>query len=540
MKENRFNILDCTLRDGGYYNNWDFEENLVNEYLQAMDSLQIDYVEIGFRTLKNDNFRGAFAFSTDKYLNNLDIPTGLKNKLGVMINGSEISNPDIQIDSLEKLFQPKSKSPISLVRIACHTHEFNNCLPVASWLKKNGYLVGFNLMQISDCSKEEISRFAKIANSHPIDVLYFADSMGSLDQKKLNEIIKAFRSGWNGALGIHTHDNMGQALANVQRSIDSGITWIDSTITGMGRGPGNAQTEYLILSQAERFKSQRSFIKLFKLIQKFFKPMQNHYGWGINPFYFLAGQYGIHPTYIQEMLQDDRYKEEDILAAIDYLKIKGGKKFNLSNLELARQFYSEKPEGSWQPEDTLIDKSVLILGSGPGVKKYKNAIENFIEENHPYVIALNTQSNVRQELINARAACHPMRLLVDLHEFIKLPQPLITPFSMLPSNLKEELANKEILNFGVKINNQSFAFHKNYCEIPVLLVMAYTIAISNSGKAREILLAGFDGYNYEDPRRKEIDQILEDYKNTKNSIPVQSITPTQYRIPVKSIYSNYV
>ena len=217
MKENRFNILDCTLRDGGYYNNWDFEENLVNEYLQAMDSLQIDYVEIGFRTLKNDNFRGAFAFSTDKYLNNLDIPTGLKNKLGVMINGSEISNPDIQIDSLEKLFQPKSKSPISLVRIACHTHEFNNCLPVASWLKKNGYLVGFNLMQISDCSKEEISRFAKIANSHPIDVLYFADSMGSLDQKKLNEIIKAFRSGWNGALGIHTHDNMGQALANEQR-----------------------------------------------------------------------------------------------------------------------------------------------------------------------------------------------------------------------------------------------------------------------------------------------------------------------------------
>ena len=68
--------------------------------------------------------------------------------------------------------------------------------------------------------------------------------------------------------------------------------------------------------------------------------------------------------------------------------------------------------------------------------------------------------------------------------------------------------------------------------------MAYSIAIANSGKASEILLAGFDGYNYEDPRRKEIDHILEDYKNTKNSIPVKSITPTQYRIPVKSIYSH--
>ena len=49
-------ILDCTLRDGGYYNNWDFDENLVNDYLQALDSLQIDFVEIGFRTLKNDSF----------------------------------------------------------------------------------------------------------------------------------------------------------------------------------------------------------------------------------------------------------------------------------------------------------------------------------------------------------------------------------------------------------------------------------------------------------------------------------------------------
>ena len=121
------NILDCTLRDGGYYNNWDFEENLVHEYLQAMDSLQIDFVEIGFRSLKNDSFKGAFAYSSDSYLNNLNIPVGLKDKIGVMINGSEIVDPKTQITCLEKLFKPKSKSPVTLVRIACHIHEFNDC-----------------------------------------------------------------------------------------------------------------------------------------------------------------------------------------------------------------------------------------------------------------------------------------------------------------------------------------------------------------------------------------------------------------------------
>tara|TARA_B100000767_G_scaffold275789_1_gene315661 strand:+ start:2203 stop:3807 length:1605 start_codon:yes stop_codon:yes gene_type:complete len=531
------NVLDCTLRDGGYYNNWDFEESLVTSYLQAMDALQIDFIEIGFRTLKNDTFKGAFAFTTDNYLKSLNIPVGLKNKIGVMINGSEIADPKTQIACLEKLFSPKSKSPVTLVRIACHIHEFNDCLPAANWLKKKGYLVGYNLMQISDCPYEEITRLAKDASSYPIDVLYFADSLGNLNQQTTTNIIHAFQAGWSGPLGIHTHDNMGQAIANVKQSIKSGVIWIDSTITGMGRGPGNAQTEIVILSLGERFKNQRSFIKLFKLIQQYFKPMQNHYGWGMNPFYFLAGQNNIHPSYIQEMMQDNRYNEEDILAVIDQLKIKGGKKFSFDNLESARHFYPSEPEGSWEPEKLLKDSSVLILGSGPGIKKYQKAIENFIENTKPYVIALNTQQNIKQELINARTACHPMRLLVDFPEHIKLPQPLITPYSMLPLNIKTALKDKKLLNFGVKINSEGFAFHKNYCEIPTSLVIAYTISVANSGKAKEILLAGFDGYEHNDPRRKEINQMLTIYQNTKNSIPVNSLTPTLYDVTVKSIYS---
>ena len=49
--KNKINILDCTLRDGGYYNNWFFEKELVNEYLQVMSMIKVDYVEIGFRFL---------------------------------------------------------------------------------------------------------------------------------------------------------------------------------------------------------------------------------------------------------------------------------------------------------------------------------------------------------------------------------------------------------------------------------------------------------------------------------------------------------
>ncbi len=48
-------ILDCTLRDGGYYTNWDFDDKLVNDYLELVKFLPIDIVEVGYRGHKNKN-----------------------------------------------------------------------------------------------------------------------------------------------------------------------------------------------------------------------------------------------------------------------------------------------------------------------------------------------------------------------------------------------------------------------------------------------------------------------------------------------------
>lgn len=531
----RINLLDCTLRDGGYYNNWNFDLNLINVYLEAMASLQIDFVEIGFRSLKNDGFNGGVAYSTDSYLDKVEIPSELNDKIGVMVNGSEIANPETQISCLKKLFNPKSESRISLVRIACHLHEFQNCLPASIWLKKKGYKVGFNLMQIADRSLEEITELAVAANDYPIDVLYFADSMGSLNSNQLKDITNAFRNGWKKDLGIHAHDNTGQAVNNSIQAINFGITWVDSTVTGMGRGSGNAQTEYVILGLSNFRKNQGSIVKLLKLIDEHFKPMKESYGWGTNPFYYLAGKYGIHPSYIQNMLQDKRYDEEDILAVIDYLKIKDGKKFSLDTLESARHFYSDEPQGHWEPRSVLEDKKVLILGSGPGVKRYRSEIEAFIDHTEPYVIALNTHSNINQNFIDARVACHPVRLLADCKDHMKFSQPLITPFSMLPESIKKSLPNKEIFDFGIKIN-KNFGFHNNYCELPSSLVIAYSLAVANSGQANQIILAGFDGYNADDPRGKEMDQIIKIYNEHPKALPLISITPTSYEIPIKSIF----
>jgi 4-hydroxy 2-oxovalerate aldolase len=527
-------LLDCTLRDGGYYNSWDFPLDLTNKYLEAMKAAGVDIVELGLRSLINKGFKGANAYTTDTYINTLSIPTGLK--VAVMINASELLG-DLPLDIvLAKLFRASAaNSPVAVVRIACHVHEFVNALPACNWLKERGYIVGFNLMQVADRSQDEVESLSLEANKYPIDVLYFADSMGSMDPLQTSKIIGWLRKHWKGAMGIHTHDNMGLALQNTMQAIKDNVTWLDATVTGMGRGPGNARTEELAIEIADRKEQTINMVPLMGIIRNYFQPLKNSCGWGSNPYYYLSGKYGIHPTYIQEMLSDSRYSEEDILAAINHLKVEGGKKFTFNSLDATRHFYKNDAQGSWEPQRELADREVLILGAGPGVAEHKFAIESYIKAKQPIVIALNTQSAVSQDLIKLRVACHPVRLLADCEALTRLPQPLVTPASMLPADVIESLVGKELLDFGLMVKD-SFEFENTHVVLPNSLVISYALAMATSGKASRILLAGFDGYGADDPRTKEMQSVLEAYKKA-SAIDVISITPTNYTVNTLSVYA---
>src|SRR5690554_6176822 len=354
-------LLDCTLRDGGYYNDWNFPVSVISEYLTAMSAAGVNIIELGLRSLHDAGFKGACAYTTDDFIRSLPIPANLT--VGVMVNASELVGELPQNEVLKRLFPAGAvDSPVGLVRIACHVHEFEKALPAVIWLKEKGYKVGFNLMQVADRTETEIRALARLATDYPLDALYFADSMGSMNPDQAAQIIQWFRSEWKGAMGIHTHDNLGLALSNTLRALDEGVTWVDSTVTGMGRGPGNARTEELAIEIAERRGQSINMVPLMALLRKHFKPMQNQYGRGTNPYYYLAGKYGIHPTYIQEMLADSRYDEEDVLAVIEHLRIEGGKKFSSNTLDAARHFFIRDPKGSWCPASEFSGRDVLLLG----------------------------------------------------------------------------------------------------------------------------------------------------------------------------------
>ena len=328
-----------------------------------MKAAKVDVVELGFRFLKNEGFKGACAYTTDDFLKGLDIPSGLT--IGVMVNGADLCTNIGWQRAIEHLFpEPSCNTPVDLVRLACHFEELTNALSAANWLTERGYKVGLNLMQIADRTQAEVEKLAELANMSCIDVLYFADSMGSMTPDDVGRIVSWLRAHWLGPLGVHTHDNMRLALANTLRAFREGVNWLDATITGMGRGPGNARTEELII-EIEALDGRRvNMVPLMSLIRGYFEPMKVRHSWGTNPYYYLAGKHGIHPTYVQEMLINVRFDDEDIRAVLEHLRKEGGKQFNFNRLDGALQFYHGKPSGTWAPKTIMENRDVLILGTG--------------------------------------------------------------------------------------------------------------------------------------------------------------------------------
>ena len=118
----KFNLLDCTLRDGGYYNNWNFDKKTIQKYLNAVNSTKIKFVELGFRFNDHIKNKGLTAYTEDSLLKKLKIPDNIN--IGIMINASDfIVNGNINIKNLKAILPMNISKKIKFIRIACHHAE---------------------------------------------------------------------------------------------------------------------------------------------------------------------------------------------------------------------------------------------------------------------------------------------------------------------------------------------------------------------------------------------------------------------------------
>ncbi|MDC3095319.1 aldolase catalytic domain-containing protein [Prochlorococcus sp. AH-716-M06] len=528
-------ILDCTLRDGGYYNNWEFPEDLINAYIKSMNSAKIDILEIGFRSLINDSFKGPLAFSKDEFLDTLVIPKNIT--IAVMINSFEINEGNLN-KKLGKLFPlDKCKSRVDMVRIACNYKHIESACNACEFLSNKGYDVAINLMQFTEITSNKLVSIAERINRTNVKVLYLADSLGCANQDDIKNAIEIIKTSCKKEIGIHAHDNRNLALVNSISAALEGCSWVDSTILGMGRGSGNCKTEELLI-ELNRLKNKPFLIiPILNIINDYFLKLKNKYNWGTNFFYYLSGKYKIHPSYIQEIINERKYSNEDKIQIIEKLRNESTKTQKILDINQALNHYEFiQKEGTWNAKDSFQGKDILIVGNGPTSSTHKSQIEKFIIKFKPLVIGLNATSNIASKYFDYKAACHPIRFLAESHLYNSLNCKLICPKSVLRSS-EILIDDKKICHYGIKIDQSELLFDLNFCKIPSPLVLIYTIAACISGNSKTIYLVGIDGENHTNNPNEIIDNFFYQLKSTIDNLNIISLTPTNYKnIKVKSIY----
>ncbi len=487
--QNNFNLLDCTLRDGGYYNKWNFEKKYINYYLKAISDTNINFVEIGFRKLHNSIALGETAFSNEKFINSLDLDQNIN--YGVMVNASDLFFNDKVIKNYRQLFPKKTK--IKFIRIACHEYEIFKIKEIINFLKKQNYLVFINLMQISEINKKNLKKIIKFLNKTKTDIFYIADSLGCLNPKKTKDLIIEIKKMWNKDIGIHAHDNLGLALKNSFAAVKAGAKWVDSTVLGMGRGPGNTKTEE-VLSELKIVNKDK--IKLNKIISNYFRKLKKKYKWGKSIYYNISARYKIHPTFVQEILSDQRIKKNEKIKALNFLRLTPSKKFNPLLINNFIKFNQKKKNFSKNlPEDFLKKFNVIILAGGNITKSEIQKIYKLIKKKNYYLLSINLNNKIKVSLIDMFVFSHPLQIQSQLNLVKSKISKIVYPFSFLNEKLPiaHPSIRKNLYNFGLNVKNSNLiSVDDNNCILPEPLGIGYAISVCIAKGCKNLYLVGVD------------------------------------------------
>ena len=528
-------ILDCTLRDGGYYNDWNFPIDIAERTIRSLDQAGVSIIELGLKSAADHTCSGLFKYCNENYLRGLDLSS--QAAFSFMLNVKEfISDGAIDVNGLDNIILPADASVFQICRLAAHYGDFRHIEGFFQYFSEKGYRVGINLMGVSLLSKEQLQTALETVESLQPEVFYIADSFGSMLPEDISALVETIRGIYSGAIGIHTHDNQGLAFTNSLRAIDLGVEYIDSTLTGMGRGAGNLATEQILLwlqNKAED-KSRYHSGKVLEIIQDYFASLKKQYGWGFNYVYMLSGLNNIHPVYCMELCDGNKFSTSQVSAMLESIPRENRASFNRQSLQSSINSHSSpNPPAEEQSQGiplfdaasyTVKGERCLIVSTGPDIATYSRAMKQLIATSRMQVIECNDSNAVNEIENRLTVILNRMRLNEYISRHSSLPQPVVTGESSL-----EIVPDPKLFHYPYSIG--PIAFQKGAVTIPDYEAGQYAISLAVSLGYREILLAGFMGYNQE--RNTVMDRYFEQLKQLVPDITLTAVTPTHYRILAK-------
>lgn len=506
-------ILDCTIRDGGYYTNWDFDSDTVKTYLKSLNHLPIEYIEVGYRSIILDGYRGEYFYSPLPTLTR--IKESSNKKLAIILN-----EKDIRPEHVDPLLYP-CVNIVDMIRLAVNPLYFERALKLAKKVKELGFEVCLNIMYMSEWEKHSELEllFPKIEDN--VDYIYMVDSFGGIFPDDIKKTIKLIKSKTNVKIGFHGHDNLQMALANTLVAIDEGVDIVDATITGIGRGAGNLKMELLLTVLNSKGLLDVDYNWLSKVTNPFHE-MQKDYEWGTNLPYMVAGANSIPQNQVMEWVSKRFYSFNSIIRALSNqsLGIEDNEQFKKLELSLKTK-----------------SKRALLVGGGTSVTRHSTALHIMLEDNPDIVVvhASSKNSLCFEGIDNKQYYClvgnEGYRLEEVYNDKKVIGTCIIPPFprkmgTYIPKALIGNTFELEKISFTEK-------FSDSHTGIALQLIKDLGVA--------EVFVVGYDGYSKESINTKEHELFIEnDYLFERISDSLSSfisLTPTKYsNLSQQSIY----
>lgn len=504
-------ILDCTLRDGGYYTNWDFDKNLVDTYIKACNDLPVDYLEVGYRSIPLDGYYGEYFYLPVYVMQRLKAQT--TKKLVIILN-----EKDIRPTHLQKLLSP-CIGLIDMVRLAIDPKQFARALELAEAVKKMGFEVGFNVMYMSKWKgqKDFLELLPKVKGI--ADYFYMVDSYGGVYPQDVKETIQLVRSYIPDVpLGFHGHNNMELALINTLTAIEEGCEIVDATITGMGRGAGNVKTELLLTALNAQGKLEVDFNPLSKVVDGF-TILQKSFEWGTNLPYMVSGAHSLPQKDVMDWVAKRFYSFNSIIRALQ---------------NQAKGVSDNMSVRKW--ENHSATDSVLIVGGGPSVKAHKEAIIQFLNLNKNVIVIHASSKNALtfEGVENQQIFCLVGNEGHRMEEVFKGDLPLDSLCILPPSPRKMgTYIPSQLINNSYQLDALSFT--GTSAENVTALALELSIRLNS----KKVFVVGYDGYS-ENVSENQMELFNENEELFKSNLPfeLQSLTTTKYtNIKFNSIYA---
>lgn len=519
-------LLDCTLRDGGYINDWHFGEETIKGFGKKIAQTGIELYEVGF--IKGDSYdTDKSVFPDTESIKNVIQPK----KEGLLYVGMLDMSAPIPLDRIA-LYDGSS---IDGIRIIFKKEKIDEAYEYCKHIQELGYLVFVNFVGTDlYTDKEFIEGIEKFNKLYPFAVS-IVDSFGLIKRKQFLRLV--YLADNNLAEGItlayHAHNNLQQAFGNAEALVEMNLKRdiiIDACVFGMGRGAGNLNLELFAEYMNENYDTHYKIEPMLEIMDEYLNHIYKTKFWGYSLPLYLSATTGCHPNYSIYLAKKDTLTVKSFHELLKGIPKTEKEKFSK---ERAEKFYRQYLENYIDDRDTiqrltieLAGKRIIMLAPGHSLTEHKENIIAECKQDNTVSIAVNFYTNIfMSDYIFSS----------NMKRFHKI-QGKTKAKCITTSNMKDCTLSEYVVNFaGYASQNPDIIDNSGLMLLKVLVALG----------VKDVTIAGMDGYstqqggNYFEQQlehdfskqaAKRNALISEELKEIQKELKLRFITPTHYNV----------